>query len=62
MAQAPATASRRTVVAALGAGTLTRLRAPGPSSRRGDPVVVVGAGMAGITAADRLRRAGYDVR
>ena len=31
----------------------------GPS---GGPVVVVGAGVAGIVAADRLRRAGYDVR
>jgi monoamine oxidase len=60
MAQEPATASRRAVIAALGAGSLAALQPPAFGS--GDPVVVVGAGMAGITAADRLGRAGYDVR
>ncbi len=34
----------------------------GSRGRSGDVVVVVGAGMAGIAAADRLRRLGYDVR
>lgn len=38
------------------------MQAPGHSRGRGSPVVVVGAGIAGIVAADRLRRAGYRVQ
>ena len=59
-----AAASRRSLVVA--AATTSLLGAAGaPISARagnGDRVVVVGAGVAGIVAADRLRRAGYDVR
>ncbi len=63
MAHEPAAASRRAVVALGAASLAAALPAPAVARRRGgDPVVVVGAGMAGITAADRLRRAGYDVR
>ena len=50
----------------MGAATASLLgSAPASAGSRGardGPVVVVGAGMAGIVAADRLRRAGYDVR
>ena len=59
-----AVASRRSLIVGVTASSLLgAVRAPA-SSRRGDggPVVVVGAGVAGIVAADRLRRAGYDVR
>jgi monoamine oxidase len=56
--------SRRSLV--LGAATASLLGATRePAVARGrdrGPVVVVGAGVAGIVAADRLRRAGYDVR
>jgi monoamine oxidase len=65
MGRGPGTTSRRTVVVAAGAGALSTAlprASAGGRSRGGGPVVVVGAGMAGIAAADRLRRLGYDVR
>jgi monoamine oxidase len=60
-----ATSRRALVVGAAAASLLARAPASAASRAAGadaGPVVVVGAGIAGITAADRLRRAGYDVR
>jgi monoamine oxidase len=56
--------SRRALIAGAAAASLPK-GAPGSATSRharGGPVVVVGAGIAGIVAADRLRRAGHDVR
>ena len=59
-----AVASRRSLIIGVTTASLLGAVPPRAASRRreGDPVVVVGAGIAGIVAADRLRRAGYDVR
>lgn len=49
----------------LGGATASLVGAAGEAPSRGDsdrPVVVIGAGVAGIVAADRLRRWGYSVR
>ena len=56
--------SRRSLI--VGAATVSLLGAApepaGAGGRKRGPIVVVGAGMAGITAAHRLHRHGYDVR
>jgi monoamine oxidase len=65
MSDRTAAVSRRSLVAAAAAGSLSAVVRPADAVSRGggsDIVVVVGAGMAGIAAADRLRRLGYDVR
>jgi len=56
--------SRRSLIVGVAtASALEAVPARGHSSRgEDDPVVVVGAGIAGIVAADRLRQAGYSVR
>lgn len=54
------TVSRRALLAGAAASTLVGA-APAVGRTRG-PVLVVGAGMAGIVAADRLRHLGHDVR
>ena len=58
------TASRRALVVGATAASLLRAGQGPAFSRQGDGglVVVVGAGVAGIVAADQLRRSGYDVR
>lgn len=64
MSPPPTAASRRSLL--VGAATASLLAGvPEPAlsrGRDGGPVVVIGAGIAGITAAKRLRGAGYDVR
>jgi len=56
--------SRRSLVVGGAAASLLGTARGSAASRRGGagPIVVVGAGIAGIVAADRLRRAGHDVR
>jgi monoamine oxidase len=67
-AQARAEAGRRRFLQALGAGgaalTLAACapRAPRPAAAGEEPVVVVGAGIAGLTCAHRLRQAGIAVQ
>jgi NADPH-dependent 2,4-dienoyl-CoA reductase/sulfur reductase-like enzyme len=64
MEHRPGAVSRRSLVVGVVAGSLSAALRPTADAhgRGGGVVVVVGAGMAGISAADRLRRLGYDVR
>jgi monoamine oxidase len=56
--------SRRSLLAAVAAGSVAAAlpRTSATACSRGPSVVVVGAGLAGIAAAERLRRLGYEVR
>jgi len=64
VAHRSAAASRRSLIAGVAtASVLEAVRASGHSGRGQDStVVVIGAGIAGIVAADKLRRAGHRVR
>lgn len=64
MVRRPPVASRRALIVGATSASLSAAGRPSAHSltRTSAPVVVVGAGIAGIVAADRLRRAGVDVR